>query len=193
METLADLRADFEQRTNRSMSLPIAGAIVWSLAAVCGYLLPFKLALLALVFSTGAIFPLALLIARLRKEALVNSTNPLSKLMGLCVLMVNLLWALHIPLLMKAPIFVPLSLGIALGLHWVVYSWIIVHPLGYAHAIVRTLGLVVAWFLFPSNVITACATVVVATYCITLFQMANRPAADSSFKSNLLRDSAGPA
>ena len=190
METLVDLRADFEQRTHRSMSLPIAGAIVWSLAAVFGCLLAFKPALLALVFSTGAIFPLALLIARLRKEELLNNTNPLTRLMGACVLMVNLLWALHIPLLMKAPIFVPLSLGIGLGLHWVVYSWIIGHPLGYVHAIVRTLGLVAAWFLFPSNVITACALVVVATYCITLFQMANRSPLRSTFESSPLRDPA---
>jgi hypothetical protein len=174
MNTLSELRADFEQRSNRSMSLPIAGAIVWAVVAAFGVVLPFKTALLALIFSTGAIFPLALLIARLRKEELLTNRNPLAKLMGTCVLMVNLLWAVHIPLLMRAPAFVPLSLGIAFGLHWMVYSWIISHPLGYVHAVLRTVGLVVAWFLFPQNVVTACAVVVVLAYCVTLYQMAIR-------------------
>ncbi|WP_376712343.1 DUF7010 family protein, partial [Acinetobacter baumannii] len=54
-------------------------------------------------------------IAKLRGERLLESTNPLAKLMGVCVMMVNLLWALHIPLLLQAPQFIPLSLGIALG------------------------------------------------------------------------------
>lgn len=174
MNTLSELRADFEQRGNRSMSLPIAGVIVWALVAAFGAAFPFKTSVFALVFSTGAIFPLALLIARLRHEELLSSRNPLAKLMGTCVLMVNLLWALHIPLLMRAPVFVPLSIGIALGLHWTVYSWIIQHPLGYVHAVLRTVGLVVAWLLFPRHVVTACAVVIVLAYCVTLYQMAVR-------------------
>lgn len=39
------------------MWLPIAGAIVWAVVAICGLLLPFKAALIILVFATGAIFP----------------------------------------------------------------------------------------------------------------------------------------
>ena len=189
METLTDLRADFEQRSNRSISLPIAGAIVWLIVAVLGTVLPLNAAVFALVFATGGIFPLGLLVAKLRNEDLLTNPNPLAKLMGTCVLMVNLLWALHIPLLIKAPIFVPLSLGIGLGLHWMVYSWIIGHPLGYVHAILRTLGLVAVWFLFPSNVVTACAMVVVAAYCVTLFQMATRSVVGNSFKPTPLRGS----
>lgn len=110
----------------------------------------------------------------MRHEELLTNPNPLAKLMGICVLMVNLLWALHIPLLMKAPLFVPLSVGIALGLHWTVYPWIIRHPLGYVHAVVRTLALVAVWFLFPEHVVAACALVVVLVYCVTLLQMATR-------------------
>ena len=91
------------------------------------------------------------------------------------MLMVNLLWALHIPLLMRAPIFLALSLGIALGLQWMAYSWIISDPLGYVHALLRTIGLVSAWFFFPQNVVAACAAVIVFAYCATLYQMAAWP------------------
>lgn len=174
MQTLNDLRADFDTRSKKSLSMPIAGLIVWSVVAVLGVFLPLKAAILALVFGTGAIFPIAVVIARVRGEQLINNPNPLAKLMGTCVVMVNLLWAVHIPLLVYAPKFVPLSLGVGLGLHWMVYSWIIAHPLGYHHAVVRTIGLAAVWFAFPSHLVTASAVVVVATYALTLFQMYSR-------------------
>ncbi|MBU8974732.1 hypothetical protein JI752_001120 [Lysobacter sp. MMG2] len=175
MSTLQDLRIDFERRSRRSMSMPIAGTIVWSVAGVAGLFLPLKSGVTVLVLAMALIFPLALAVASVRGEELTGRDNPLSRLMGACVVMVNLLWALHIPLYFAMPRFVPLSLGIALGLHWVVYSWIVAHPLGYRHAIVRTLGLLAAWWLFPEWPVTACAAVVVAAYALTLVEMARRP------------------
>jgi hypothetical protein len=174
MASLDSLRSDFEMRTNRSMSLPMAGLLVWSAIAVLGLELPPKQSVFALVWATGAIFPIGLLIARFRGEQLISNKNLLAGLMGACVLMVNLLWALHIPLLVTAPAFVPLSVGIGLGMHWVVYSWIVRHPLGYIHAVIRTLGLLCAWVLDPTNSVTACALVICAVYGLTLYLMANR-------------------
>lgn len=176
MQTLNDLRTDFDVRSKRQLSMPLAGMAVWSVVAVLGAFLPLKTGVLALVFATGAIFPLAMMIARLRGEQLMDNPNPLARLMGTCVVMVNLLWAVHVPLVLYAPQFVPLSLGIGLGLHWMVYSWIIAHPLGYHHAVARTLGLVAVWFAFPEHLVTASAIVVVAAYAMTLTQMRARPA-----------------
>ena len=175
MQTLEDLRADFELRSRRSLSLPIAGAVVWAVIAVCGFVLPQRLATYALLFGTGAIFPIAMGIAAARSEQLVSNTNPLAKLMGACVLMVNLLWALHIPLALRAPVFVPLSVGIGLGLHWVVYSWITRSNVGYVHAIARTIAVLLAWWVFQDNVVTACATAVVLVYMHSVYVMATRP------------------
>lgn len=171
MQTLNDLRTDFDTRSKYSLSMPTAGLIVWSVVAVLGAFLPLKAGVLALVFSTGTIFPIATLIARFRGEQLMDNPNPLARLMGTCVVMVNLLWAVHIPLVIYAPTFVPLSLGVGLGLHWMVYSWIIAHPLGYQHAILRTIGLLAVWFAFPAHLVSASALVVVATYVVALFQM----------------------
>jgi hypothetical protein len=101
--------------------------------------------------------------------------------MGACVFMVNLLWALHIPLALNAPAFVPLSVGIGLGLHWAVYSWITQHPVGYAHATLRTAGVLAAWWTFPQAVVSACAAAVVVAYALAIYQMATRriPALDA--------------
>lgn len=181
--TLDQLRQDFDARSKGSLSLPMAGAIVWAVIAVLGLVLPPGAALIALVAATGAIFPVALALARLRGEELLGNTNPLARLMAAAVLMVNLLWALHVPLLLSAPHFVPLSIGVGLGLHWVVYGWIVNHPLGVQHAIGRTAGLVTVWFVFPDHRVTACAVVVVAAYLVSLAQMRSRLVADPSARS----------
>lgn len=172
--SLDELREDFERRANRSLSLPIAGAIVWTAVGVLGATLPGRAGTYALLFGTGAIFPLALAIARIRGEQLLDNTNPFAHLMGACVFMVNLLWAVHLPLALRAPAFVPLSVGIGLGLHWVVYSWITRHPVGYAHALLRTVAVLAAWLLFPSQAVTACAVAVVVAYGLAIYQMATR-------------------
>ena len=177
MHTLSQLRADFDERSKRSLSMPIAGLAVWAVVGVLGVLLPPRTAVLALAFGTGAIFPLALALARLRGEQLLDNSNPLAKLMGASVVMVNLLWAIHIPLLLSAPQLVPLSLGTALGLHWIVYSWIIAHPLGYRHAILRTVGLLAVWWFIPHHPVAASAAIVVAAYAMTIAEMLGRPAA----------------
>jgi hypothetical protein len=175
MPALDDIRADFERRAKRSLSMPIAGAAVWAAVGVLGFFLPQQLAIYVLLFGTGAIFPLAMLIATIRGEQILSNTNPLAQLLGACVFMVNLLWALHIPLVLRAPVFVPLSVGIGLGLHWVVYSWIVRHPVGYVHAAGRTVLLVVAWWMFQGYVVTACALAVFLAYIYAIYTMATRP------------------
>lgn len=168
------LRADFDRQAGRSLSLPIAGAIVWTIAGIAALLLPERPATFVLLFGSGAIFPIGLAVARVLNEKLLSNTNPLSRLMGLCVLMVNLLWALHITLLVNDAAYFPLSLGIGLGLHWIVFSWIVDHPLGIVHAIMRTALVTGLWWLLPSNHITAVAVGVVIAYLYSIYTLSTR-------------------
>lgn len=159
--------------------MPMAGAVVWLVIGICGRLFPESRADVVMLFGTGLIFPLALLIGRLRHETLTDRVNPLSRLMGMSVLMVNLLWAVHLPLLMQAPKFFPLSLGIGLGIHWIVYSWIIQHPVGLIHAAARTALVVATWFALPSSRMFAIPVVIVIVYLFSLVVMARRSIASS--------------
>lgn len=172
--TLEDYRKEFEKDANRSLSMPVAGAIVWAAIGLASLRFPESISVYILLFATGAIFPIALIIASIRKEVLLSSKNPFAKLMGMCVLMVNLLWGVHIPLVLNAAEFVPLSLGIGLGLHWIVYSWIIQHPLGVIHAVLRTVLVVAAWYIFPEARIFAVSFAIVIVYCLTVYQMCAR-------------------
>jgi hypothetical protein len=173
-ETLSELRLNYEQATNRSLSMPLAGACVWLVIAACGCVLPENRATVVMLFGTGMIFPIALLIGKVRHESMTDRLNPLSRLMGISVLMVNLLWAVHLPLLFGSPRFFPLSLGVGLGIHWIIYSWIIQHPVGIIHALLRTGLVVTAWSVFPTYRIIAVSVVIVIVYLFSLIVMARR-------------------
>lgn len=172
--SLRALRADFDRNAGRSLSLPLAGMIVWAAVGIASLFLPFRTATLVLLFASGAIFPLGLLLSQLLREQLLSNKNPLAKLMGLAVLMVNLLWALHITLVIGEPTYAPLSLGIGLGIHWIVFSWIIGHPLGIIHAVLRTLLVTALWWLFPDNRIAAVAVGVVIAYAYSIYALSTR-------------------
>jgi hypothetical protein len=173
--TLDEMRREFELSANRSVSMPIAGAIVWFTVAMLSTQFNERVGILILLFGSGAIFPIALLIARLRNEALISANNPLAKLIGLSVLMINLLWAVHVPLFLYAPEFVLLSIGIGLGLHWIVYSWIVQHPIGTIHAILRTLLVLGCWTAFPGQQLFAVGLSIVFVYCFSIWRMLIRP------------------
>ena len=173
-QTLAQLRQEFEQNSNRAVSLPIAGAIVWCGVGFASLFTSTYLSTLILLFATGTIFPLGLLIAKTRQEHLTSSENPLARLMGMGVMMVNLLWALHIPLMLKAPEMVPLSVGIGLGVHWVLYSWIVNHPVGIIHATMRTGLILLVWFISPPHMLAMISLAVVVSYAVSIFLMMNR-------------------
>jgi hypothetical protein len=172
---LAVLRGDFDEHAGRSLALPVAGAIVWSAIGVAALILPPTTATLLLLFGTGAIFPLGLAVAHQLGERLIDNPSPLAALMGRCVLMVNLLWAVHLTVFALVPTYLPLTIGIGLGLHWIVFGWIIDHPVGLIHAATRTALVTTAWWLIPTHRISAVAAAVVATYAYTLYALATRP------------------
>lgn len=172
--TLDRLRADFDEQAGRSLALPLAGAIVWAVIGVASLFLSPRIATFVLIIGTGAIFPVGILLARLLHEKLLRNSNPLATLMALCVLMVNLLWAVHLTLLFEAPTLVPLTLGIGLGLHWIVFSWIIRHPMGIINAVARTLLVTAAWWALPDHRVGAVAAAVVVTYVYSVVVLRTR-------------------
>lgn len=173
-EPLATLRADFERQAGRSLALPIAGAVVWAGVGLAACWLSAPAATLTLLFGTGVIFPLGLALAQTLGERLISNTSQLGRLMAWSVLMVNLLWALHLSLLGGAPGYIPLSLGVGLGMHWVVFSWIIGHPLGIIHACLRTALVAASWWLAPGHQIQAVAAAVVVSYAYAIVALATR-------------------
>lgn len=171
--TLDDYRADFVRRRKGCLSLPITGCIVWSLAAIASFPLSLARANLALIVCYFLLVPIAMGIARFRGEQIGGGAdNPLLRLAALCRLMVTLLWAVHLPLLLLAPAFFSLSLAVGYGLHWIVFSWTVGHPVGLVHALLRTALVSAAWWLLPDTRVAAVAAAVAFTYLVSVWQLA---------------------
>lgn len=171
---LERLRADFDEQAGRSLALPVAGAVVWTVVGAAALLSSARSATYVLVFGAAAIFPLGLLAGQVLGEKVMTNTSPLARLMGLSVLMVNLLWAVHVTLLLADVDYLPLTLGIGLGLHWIVFSWIIGHRVGLVHAIARTVLVTGLWWAFPDQRVTAVAAGVVIAYLYAIIELSMR-------------------
>ena len=177
---LADLRAEYALHAGRSIALPLAGALVWTIIGITALFLPERTSTMVLLFGTGTIFPVALVLARPLRERLLHNPSPLAGLMGRCVFMVNLLWAVHLTVYAQVPELLPLTLGIGLGLHWVVFGWLIGHPLGVVHASMRTVLVATMWWIMPEARISAVAAAVVVAYVYSIVALMSRTVTDSS-------------
>jgi len=173
--TIETERKAYIAASGRFLAFPIAGAIVWSAVALAGLALPARTALYVLLFGSGAIFPIALGISQLTGQKIMLKGNVLADLMGQCVLMVNLLWPLHFLIVYKAPSLAALSIALGLGLHWIVFGWIIRHPLGLRHTLLRTALCVCAHVFCTGHELSAVATAVVLSYLITLIELLRLP------------------
>lgn len=171
MPTLEDQRRSFIRGGGCFLAFPLAGAIVWLGVGVASFVVPATSALFILLFATGAIFPLALVIARFTKQQVFLPQNRFASLMGLAVLMVNLLWAVHVILVLRAPAVAPLSIALALGIHWIVFGWVIQSSIGLVHAIARCVLCTASFLLFPELPVAAVSLAVVLCYALTLFQL----------------------
>jgi hypothetical protein len=174
--TFDEMRMDYIVRRQGVPALPITGCINYSAAAVASLAVPAAHANLVLTICFWAIMPVAALIGRLRGEsAMTNPANPLFQLGAMARLMVLATWAIHIPVWIHAPSLFPLTVGIAFGLHWVIFSWSIGHPVGLIHLGIRTPLVLAAWFLVPGNRMGAVAAAVAISYMISVWQLSRIP------------------
>ena len=163
-----DQRAAFV-RLKGGFPIPLAGAFYWAALGVAGsYLTNDQWSLAAFVFS-GAIFPLALLFAKIfRNDFMKDRTATGSVLVPAFVAML-LFWPIAVAALWEAPQLVPLILAIGMSQHWPVIGWSYGKPGLYgAHAIIRAVGAFVIWAWLPDGRFTLVPLWVAAVYLGTV-------------------------
>ncbi|HEX5182955.1 MAG TPA: hypothetical protein VFW19_07360 [Allosphingosinicella sp.] len=146
---LNDLRRDF--RATGTQSMPIAGMLFWATAAALSRVLtPLQLAYFV-GFGSGCLFPLGLLIDRLRGKPMLQgkSSNPVVAMFLQCLVLVVLLWPLVIIAGTGRPGLVVLGGAILMGLVWVPYGWAADDPVGMRHTIARSLLAYAAYLFVP--------------------------------------------
>ncbi len=174
---LDTLREDFLATSTTSM--PIAGMIFWAGAAIASLLLPAKLAAIGVAFSSGLIFPLAVLIDRLRGRRMLatGTKNPLSAMFLQSTMMVGLLWPLVIIAGIDKPAIVILGAAILTGIVWIPYGWAANDPVGMRHAIARIALCYIAYIFVPAGYVgVAISAAVLACYTYSMLYMRRPPA-----------------
>jgi hypothetical protein len=163
--SLDEQRKEFTSR--RLIASPIAGAIAWSIIGISSiFLSPFWQAMV-LFSATGMIVYLGMFISRFTGENFLAKNklkNTFDHLFFYSVGMSVLVYAIAIPFFLKDYSSLPLSVGILTGLMWLPISWIIQHWIGVVHGIARTIGVLMAWYLFPENRFLSVSIVIVVLY-----------------------------
>lgn len=169
-ETLEQAREAFASR--RFLAMPLAGTVAWLVIAAGGVMdLGDWQRMLLTYVATGCIAYLGMALSYLTGERFmdkVNRDNPFSKLFMATISMSLLVFAIAIPFAQAEPSSLPLSLAVLSGLMWLPLSWIIRHWIGAAHAVARSVLVLVAWYAFPEQRFVAVPLVVVALYAITM-------------------------
>jgi hypothetical protein len=170
--SLSELRRDFLATSTQSM--PIAGMLFWTAAAIASRVLSPEQLAYFVGFGSGTVFPLGLLVDRLRGRPMLQgkSSNPVVKMFLQCLAIVAMLWPLVILGGIGQPSLIVLGGAILMGLVWVPYGWAADDPVGMRHAVARTILCYAAFiFLPPAYRTTAICIVVLLCYAYSFAAM----------------------
>jgi hypothetical protein len=169
---LSDLRRHFLATSTQSM--PIAGMLFWTAAAIASRLLTPEQLAYFVGFGSGTVFPLGMLVDRLRGRPMLQgrSSNPVLAGFLQSLAIVALLWPLVILGGIGRPSLIVLGGAIVMGVVWVPYGWAADDPVGLRHAVARTLLCYAAFILLSPDIrSTAICAIVVACYAYSFVAM----------------------
>ena len=173
MTALSELRERF--LATSTISMPLAGLIVWSAMGVAALFVPKALVGWMAVYVMAAILPLAFAIEKLRgRNPFVKDDNPVSTLFFQSIIGIGLMFPLVIGAAEAAdnPDIMVLGAAILAGIVWIPYGWGADDPVGMRHAIVRAIGCYLAFWFAPDDLrATAICAVVALAYIYSLAAM----------------------
>lgn len=173
--TLEQQKEEFKQK--KLIASPIAGLIAWLIVAISGLFFPDNITVWVLFIATGSIVYLAMGISKFTGEDYLDKSKPkntFDNLFFLTVAQALLVYSIAIPFFIENYTSLPLTVGILTGLMWVPLTWIIDHWVGLFHSIVRTISILVLWYLFPSDRFVFIPIAIVIIYIVSIIILNNR-------------------
>lgn len=172
----ADMKADLLRRRHASyirlrggFPIPLAGAVYWFALAIAGLSLDLAHWSQLAFFGSGAIFPLALLMAKIFKNNFMKDKGIVDSVLLPTFISMLLFWPMLIAAIKTEPELVTLILAIGMSLHWPVIGWSYGRSaLFSAHAIFRALIVLFLWFYVPDARLTWLPLSVGIIYLITV-------------------------
>ena len=173
--TLEEQKEEFKSK--KLLASPIAGLIAWLIVAISGIIFPDNITVWVLFIATGSIVYLAMGISKLTGEDYLNKSKPkntFDNLFFLTVAQAILVYSIAIPFFIVDYTSLPLTVGILTGLMWVPLTWIIDHWVGLFHSIVRTILVLILWYLFPSDRFVVIPIAIIIVYIVSIIILKNR-------------------
>ncbi|AYB33234.1 DUF7010 family protein [Chryseolinea soli] len=155
-------------KANGGLALPAAGFLYWLALGIAGLYLSPRMWFPVAAFTSGLIFPLGLLLAKPLKSDIMNK-SALTDLLLPAFISMLMFWPLAFAGAQTNLSFVPLAIGVGMGIHWPVIGWVYGRWLYLGHAVVRTVGATALWYAFPDARFVMVPLFVSGVYLITVF------------------------
>lgn len=163
--SLSSLREQF--LATSTISMPLAGLIVWSAIGVAALFVSQALVGWMAVYAMAVILPLAFAIEKMRgRDPFAKDDNPVSTLFFQSIAGIGLMFPLVISASLAAnnPTIMVLGVAILAGVIWIQYGWGADDGAGIRHAVVRAIGCYAAFWIVPKPY-TASAICAVVGLC----------------------------
>ena len=173
--TLEEQKEEFKSK--KLLASPIAGLIAWLIVAISGIFFPDNITVWVLFLATGSIVYLSMGVSKLTGEDYLDKRKPkntFDNLFFLTVAQAILVYSIAIPFFIVDYTSLPLTVGILTGLMWVPLTWIIDHWVGLFHSIVRTILVLILWYLFPSERFVVIPIAIIIVYVVSIIILKNR-------------------
>ena len=167
-QLLADRLACFT-RLKGGFPIPLAGAVYWGVLAWAGQTLTLAGWLNLAMWSSGMIFPLALVFARLFRNDFLKDKTASGDVLLPTFISMFLFWPMLVASIWTAPELGPLILAIGMSLHWPVIGWSYGKTALYtAHAVVRAVVVFAIWVWMPDARLTLLPLSVAVIYLLSV-------------------------
>lgn len=166
-ETLLAERRRYFVAANGGISLPVAGAVYWTVLGVLAATDAVADWGLTAAMLSGLIFPLGLVLQYPLKAKFMGVKSPVSGAAMWSIVTINFLWPLHFVVISAVPEAAPLTLAIGMTLHWPVIGWSYASRVCYAHAIARIVVVTAIWYAIPEWRFTGLSFAVAGLYLMT--------------------------
>jgi hypothetical protein len=149
--------------------IPLAGAAYWLGLAALGYFMTGKAWVIWAFIGSGAIFPLALLFARIARVNFMQDKTAVGSVFFPAFVSMFLFWPMAIAAFWTEVDLAPLILAIGMSIHWPVIGWSYGRTAIYTgHALARAIAVFAVWIAWPQDRYTMIPLVVAAAYLITV-------------------------
>ncbi|MEX3621030.1 DUF7010 family protein [Viridibacillus arvi] len=123
-KTLDELQKEIIFEAKKGFPILLSGAIVFLIFTLMPLVFPIEAVRLIWIFGLGAIFPIGILISKILGVNLHTTNNHLGTLGGIVAAPQAFYIPVYIIVYMKIPEYLPFTIGLLAGSHFLPYMWI---------------------------------------------------------------------